>query len=115
MAEWHEIHDFMRGWGLQEVIPDNFVTTAEGGPTAENPHVIPYRIGYSRQPERVLYARDVWHFLREDLFTRGVDPEDVYTRLQPLLAAEQQRVAALPPICFDRITIPRVRQAIPPL
>ncbi len=112
MAEpWSTIHDFMRGWGLHS---KGVETVHEDHPGVPG-HRIPYRV-VTETGGRTLYAKDVKRLLQKNLFqVDASELDDLYLALQPLLEAERQKRAALPPVKFDRITIPRFTKEVPPM
>jgi hypothetical protein len=111
--EWHTVHDFCRGWGLQEYIPDNFVVTED---YPEGP--IPWKVGHSKVQEKVIYARDAERLLGINIFAEGVEPLAVFEKLQPLLEQEhKERLEFFEknPVKFERITVPKVNKPWPNL
>lgn len=109
--EWHVIHDFLRGWGLCEHIPDNKVIV-EDHPDAD----IPWSVVHSKVIERHIYLYDAHRLLNIDIFKEDIDPEDIYSRLQPLLKAEaEERIKNYKPIQFTKITIPKINRPFPKL
>ncbi len=113
--EWHTIHGFMQGWGMQEHIPDNEIVLEDHN---EEGH-IPWKVVRFKQTEKVIWLQDAHHYLRvtsEDFFSFSSEQlYDLYNRLQPLLEAELERRRKLPPPVFDKITIPKINRIYPQL
>lgn len=107
--EWHRIHSFFHGWGLQEVIPDNQIVIED-----HSDEFPPWKVVRSRVEEREIWWGDCKRLLGEDCFAPGFDPESAYERLKPLLMQEhEERLANYKPVKFEKITIPRINKMYP--
>lgn len=103
--EWHTIHDFFKGWGVREHIPDNFVVTED-----HSEALIPWKVGHHKQEERVIWYGDARKHLGIDVFAADLDLEKIYEDLKAPLAKElEERRAHFKshPIKFERITVPK--------
>lgn len=114
MATWNTIHDFFRGWAMQEVIPDNFIVTEDhSAPLKAGGFHIPWKVGHNKVEPRIIYADDAQHFLGINIFAVGVNLDGVYESLIPLLRkqAEERRAVleARGPLKFERFVIPNIK------
>lgn len=113
--KWHEIHDFMDGWGFCEHIPDNEIVREDH---PNDP--IPWKVVSSKKPVRHIWHKDAEHFLNIDIFAVEADSDEfldgVYEKLVPLLQEQYEKMQAYydaHPIKFDKITIPKINRLYP--
>lgn len=111
MNQWHEVHDFLYGFGMKEIIPDNEIVLEEhkGSPTV--------RFVKLKQPEKYVWLRDTERWLKiTDIFTMTSEElYDIYDRLIPYQEKEAERIRNLPRSNFSKISIPKINQVWPKL
>lgn len=120
MYEWHQIHGFVEGWGMQEHIPDNVIVVEDHTKDAGK-YCIPWSIVRHKQEEKVIWAKDshrflnvfnIFHMTSEELY-------DLYDKLEPFLKAEREellrRYKEQGPAQFTKITLPKINKVWPKL
>lgn len=107
--EWHKIHDFLYGFGMREIIPDNEIVLEEYN------EGIPTRFIKLKQPEKYIWLRDTERWLQIiEIFTMTSEELYlIYGRLQPFMEAERERIRNLPGRTYDKISIPKVNKEYP--
>ena len=101
---------------MQEHIPDNDIVLEDHKPNGEE-WFAPWKVVKPKQSEKVVWLEDTSRWLKiSNIFTMSSEElYDVYEKLQPFLEAELARLRALPPVTFDRITIPKINRVYPKL
>lgn len=111
MNQWHQVHDFLYGFGMKEIIPDNEIVLEEHGTSPKVKFV------KTKQPEKYVWLRETEHWLKiTDIFTMTSEElYDIHDRLIPYREKEAERIRNLPKPKFDKITIPKIKQQYPKL
>lgn len=116
MNQWHEVHDFLYGFGMKEIIPDNEIVLEEHKPQ-EGEFFIPWKVVRSKQPEKYVWLRDTERWLKiTEIFTMTSEAlYEIYDQLQPFIEKERERIRNLPKANFSKISIPKINQLFPKL
>lgn len=100
-CRWHEIHDFLYGWCLEEVLVEGTRTpiTNEG-----QQFIIPSFIVKGRESRRIVgWQSQNW--LGVDIFQKTDEELDaIYEQVE----AYKMTLPLIPPVKFEKITIPKI-------
>ena len=113
--EWTQIHDFLYGFGMHEVIPDNEIVLEDhpGVPGVN----IPWKIVKSKQKEKRIWLRETerWLGITEIFTMTSKELYEIYDKLQPFIQKERERRRNLPPPIYDKISLPQINRVYPML
>lgn len=116
MHEWHQIHDFLYGFGMKENIPDNEIILEKHQPK-ENEYFIPWKIVNHKQSEKYVWLREAERWLGvTDIFTMTSEElYAIYDQLQPHIEKHLEWLRSQPVPKYDKITIPKINRGFPKL